>query len=534
MTTSSDAQALIEAAFASKDDQIAQLSERLDNVQAMFAPEDQNWTKLFGGLTEDFPGLSLEQVQDWHAQISEYVVGNPIIKRGVALRHSYIWSKGLNIPGVGSEGKTQAAQERRGRKSKLEAFYGHRNTQAYLTSPEAFNEMETSAATQGVYMLVGDDSSKRILHPITIDEISAILTNPDYKGEVWAYLRVWDAVKPDGTTEPREEWIYTDRFEGVREKSILSGGNKRIKVAQNKTVFDQTFNSQVGWPLGVPDALAAIVWARIYSELMNHGKVMTESLAKFAFKVTQNTKKGADNVGVKMSRGGTGQTAVIGAGNDLQAVSSAGKAYDFNGIRAVAAQVATALEVSIVHLLSDPGAAGSSYGSASNLDLPTKRAMVSRQNIWVSFLKRVFEWATGEDLNITFPPLDDDPYRALQGLALIWNTGLISADEMRGPILEAGGITPIHDKAPDGVLLPNNRDSWERSDIDPKDDPNSVPPTAASPNQGQNLGVSQTSTDKNDLRNDTIGEMLKQFQDEAFLDRLEEIARRIESATGQK
>lgn len=312
----------------------------------------------------------------------------------------------------------------------------------------------------------------------------------------------------------------------MKKDNLASPGGKDVKVNKDKVLFDQTFNSQVGWPLGVPDALAAIVWARIYSELMNHGKVMTESLAKFAFKVVQNSKKGADQVGVKTQRGGSGQTAVVGSGNDLQAVSSAGKSYDFNGIRAVAAQVATALEVSIVHLLSDPGAAGSSYGSASNLDLPTKRAMVSRQNIWLSYLKRVFKWATDEDLNITFPPLDDDPYRALQGLALIWNTGLVAADEMRGPILDAGGITPIHNSAPEGVLLPNNKDSWERADIDPKDGPAT---TAASPDQGvANGSGGASSTDRNDLRTDNLGEMLNSFVNEALLERLESVADRLE------
>src|SRR5690606_15782657 len=113
----------------------------------------------------------------------------------------------------------------------------------------------------------------------------------------------------------------TDRYSGGARKKTIN----KIPVAENKTLFDQTFNSQVGWPLGVPDALAAIVWARIYSEMVNHGKVMTESLAKFAFKATQNTPKGANQVGVKTTTGGAGQTAVMGPTNDLVPLSSAGK-----------------------------------------------------------------------------------------------------------------------------------------------------------------------------------------------------------------
>lgn len=515
---------LVEQAFTQMREENAQLVERLDQVQLMFQVEDQGWTRLFGGLGDDFPGLDLDQLKDWSGQIQEYLVGNPIIKRGSGLRGSYVWSKGVKIPGA------ERAPGKKGTSTKLERFCKDKKTQAYLLSSEANDEMERAAVATGMYLLVGEDRTKKILHPIPIDEIKAIQANPDYKGEVWAYLREWDSIDGQGKTKTQKEWIYTDRFDGTRKQSIKTE-TESIPVAENKTVFDQTFNSQIGWPLGVPDALSAIVWAKIYSELMNHGKVMTESLAKFAFKVTQTSQKGANNVGVKTSRGGAGQTAVIGQGNDLTPLSNAGKAYDFNGIRAVAAMVATALEVSIVHLLSDPGAAGSSYGSASNLDLPTKRAMVSRQNLWASYIERILEWATGdEDVKVTFPPLDDDPYRAVQALALIWNTGLVHEDEMRDPILEMGGITAKHDKAPDGVLLPNNKDSWERADIDPSDEPAT---TAASPDQGQSNGGGGTdSTLNNDTRQDTIGEMLKRFSNEEFLARLEAVAERIEAAKG--
>lgn len=501
------------------------LAERLDNVQMMFKIEDQGWTSLMSSSFDGTAGLDLQQLKDWAKQIEEYLVGNPLIKRGAALRGSYVWSKGVNIPGLTD------SSSRKGRKTDLERFYRDANTQAYLLSPEANDEMERAAISSGTYLLVGDDRKKRIKHPVPISEIAAVLRNPDYAGEVWAYLREWNEYDPDGKAAIKQRWIYTDRFPGTRQGTI-SFNKKPVQVEKNLTIFDQTFNSQIGWPLGVPDALAALVWARIYSELMNHGKVMTESLAKWAFKVTQNTQKGAERAGVKAGHGGAGQTAVVGANNDLTPLSNAGKSYDFNGIRAVAAMVATSLEVSIVHLLSDPGAAGSSYGSASNLDLPTKRAMISRQNLWASYIERILEWATGERLNVSFPPLDDDPYRAVQALALIWNTGLVHEDEMREPILKMGGIKAIHDTAPDNVLLPNNSDSWERNDIDPSGDPAGAPAQAASPDQGQSNGGGGTDSGaKNDLRDDTIGEMLKRFSDEEFISRLESLAERMEAVS---
>lgn len=497
----------------------AQLRESLEQVQMMFKVEDANWTKLFGGIGDDLPGLSLEQLKEWSAQIQEYVVGNPFIKRGSALRTNYTWSKGLNIPGA-------EPTKKRGNKSNLEKFCNHPRTLAYLLSAEANDEMERSAFASGMYLLVGNDSSKTIEHPIPVDEIESVMTNPDYAGEIWAYLRVWDSYDESGKTKPEKAWYYTDRFDGTRKQSIKTGA-ETVKVAKSKTIFDQTFNSQVGWPLGIPDALSAVVWARIYSEMVNHGKVMTESLAKFAFKVTQSTAKGAANVGVKTSKGGGGQTAVLGTNNDLVPLSSAGRVYEFDGLRPIIASVATALEVSVVHLTSDPGTSGSSYGSASNLDLPTKKAVVARQNLWESYIKRILLWATDEAVDVAFPPLDDDIYRAIQSLMLIWNTGTVHPDEIRDAILKLGGLLSKNSKVPDGILIPNNRHSWERSDIDPKDGPAN---TASSGDQGVSNGAGGTEGSGNDIRTDGIGEAITAFQQQNYLDDLRELVERMEAA----
>lgn len=51
---------LVEQAFTQMREENAQLVERLDQVQLMFQVEDQGWTRLFGGLKDDFPGLDLD------------------------------------------------------------------------------------------------------------------------------------------------------------------------------------------------------------------------------------------------------------------------------------------------------------------------------------------------------------------------------------------------------------------------------------------------------------------------------------------
>src|SRR5690606_32685999 len=113
-------------------------------------------------------------------------------------------------------------------------------------------------------------------------------------------------------------------------------------------------NRQVGFTYGIPDALAGLHWTRAYGEVLRYGQIVSESLAKITYKVVQKTQKGAQNVGVKMSSGGVGQTAVIGEGQDIQLVSQSRQSYDFTHAQPLAAMAAAAWNVSIVDLLASP------------------------------------------------------------------------------------------------------------------------------------------------------------------------------------
>jgi hypothetical protein len=154
-----------------------------------------------------------------------------------------------------------------------------------------------------------------------------------------------------------------------------------VEVDKNVTLFDQKFNGQVGWPLGVPDLIAAVAWAKMYSDAMKRGKSMTDAMAQLAFKAVSGLRGGAGQTAAKIAGStGAGNTASMVTGNDLVPLSTAGKGYDFTTLRPIAAMVAAAAQVSTIDLLADPSAAGSSYGSAATLDPPKKRAMVMRQN----------------------------------------------------------------------------------------------------------------------------------------------------------
>lgn len=525
MSDLSEAFQRIESQIAAYSGENEILREELSSVKAMMDADAVGWTAISGIGGQGAPGLSLSTLKSSSAQIREYAVGNPLIKRGLNLRYSYVWSKGVQIPGINEE------TGKRGRKSNLENFYRHPVNQDSIFSDGAHQAMEFAAGTDGCFLLLGEESSK-VVRPIPISEVAGVYVNPEFSGEIWAILREWNP-NPADTTTLRRRWYYSDQFTGVKKQSIQDELGKSIPVDSKHTLIDFWANRQVGWAYGAPDALAAMGYVRQYTELMMNGKTMTDALARFASKVKVGSKAGANNVGVKLGNGGAGQAAVIGEGNEMDIFSAAGKTYDFNGIRPVASLVATALEVSIIHLLSDPGAAGSSYGSASNLDLPTKRAMVARQNLWKSFIERVIKWGAGDELNVAFPSLDDpDPYREAQVVALAWNSGTVHADEVRPRFLEVANLTSRNDKVPEGVLLPNNENSLARRDIDS----DGAATTTASPDQGQSgdiAGTAADSTVKNDTRTDGLGEAISRLANMEMLEKMESLVERMEAAANK-
>lgn len=525
MSDLSEAFQRIESELAAYSGENEILREELDSVRAMMAYDERGWTAISGITGDNSPGLSLRTLKDSSAQIREYAVGNPLIKRGLNLRYSYVWSKGVHIPGVNED------TGKRGRPSNLEKFYRHPVNQDSFFSDSAHQAMEFAAGTDGCFLLLGEEASK-VVRPIPISEIAGVYVNPEFSGEIWAVLREWNP-NPADTTTLRRRWYYSDQFTGTKQKSIKDDLGNSVPVDAKHTLLDFWANRQVGWPYGVPDALAAMGYVRQYTELMMNGKTMTDALARFASKVKVGSKAGANNVGVKLGGGGVGQAAVIGEGNEMDIFSAAGKTYDFNGIRPVASLVATAMEVSIVHLLSDPGASGSSYGAASNLDLPTKRAMVARQNAWRAFIERVIKWGTNEDLNVSFPSLDDpDPYREAQVVALAWNSGTVHADEVRPRFLEVANLVSHNDESPEGVLIPNNENSLARRDIDG----DGAVTTTASPDQGQSgdiPGTAADSTIKNDQRTDNIGEAINRMANMEMIEKMESLVARMEAATNK-
>ncbi|ALJ19500.1 hypothetical protein [Microbacterium sp. No. 7] len=479
--------------------------------------EDRNWTHILGGAHED-GGFQLAELQDISQEIRKAMVRSPIIDRGAQLRHSYVWSKGIKLPDLKPESYGARSGPKSAADRTFEAFEDSIN-QANVFSDTAHEEMERAEYSDGQFFLLGDNKTK-ILRRVPLSQITNLLTNPDFGDEVWAWRRTWTQTDRTGKKVVKNVWYYTDDCP----QPLRDRAKRQIQgdpVDHTQTFIVHAVNRQVGWALGIPDAVAVVAWAKLYSEFLKHGYIMSRALASIAFKATVPSKKGGENAKIQLaSATGAGQ-AVVSAG-ELTSLPTAGRGYDFNSGRPLAAMVATGVQVSIVHLLSDPGAAGSSYGSASNLDLPTKRAVVSRQKSWAAYFQRVLRWMGVENPAVTFPALDEvDLYRELQAIALGWNTGLLHPGEIRERLLDLLDIITDSEKWPEGVMLPNNEKSLARPDVDAD---GTTPPTTAAPDQGARKGTGNSGA--HDLRDDKVGEGLSAMRTEQLLDLiLEQISR---------
>src|SRR5690606_24089592 len=116
----------------------------------------------------------------------------------------------------------------------------------------------------------------------------------------------------------------------------------------------------------------------------------------------------------------------------------------------------------------------------------------------------VLRWMAGEtaakNIKVYFNSLDDgaEVYRHLPAVTLPWLQAVINDHvykELVSDILSVPTLGPT----PDGMLLPNNKDSLTRRDID-KD--GATTGSTANPAQGQSSGLNDSTSAPRDARTD--------------------------------
>ena len=400
---------------------------------AVLAFDDKGWNTV-GGATD---GFTLEELQDAAARIRETSEGNPLLKRGCGLRTSYVFGRGVSFSD---------------QPPRVQKFINSPRNQEVLFSPEAQVINERSHFTDGQFFLLANVATKEFQR-IPFNEITAVVTAPDDSEMVRYYRRTWTRREQELSSGAAKEtqlniWYPADTYtpQGSYVASIQGQ-----RVDRSFVMFASRVNLRAGKVWGVPDALPAVPWAYAYNEYLKDGSRMLKALSMFAWKLKTKTSAGANNAAASIATPSTaGSTAVMGADMDMTAMPR-GNSINLSDGRALGSMVASALEVSVVALLSDPGSSGA-YGTAQTLDVPTIKAMESRQHAWTLFYKRVmtFLGAREDSLNVNWPKIETEPsQRVVQSLVLAYEAGAIWKDELRESVIEALDIPRLHTTAPD-------------------------------------------------------------------------------------
>lgn len=315
------------------------------------------------------------------------IIGNALIKRGVALRTAYIWGQGVTVTirDDGSAGQDVNAV--------WNDFWDEPSNRREFTSSEGQTRYERRLASTGeaFWALPTDRVTGRVwVRRIPAAEIVDRVCDPEDEATVWLYKRVWKAVKIDPktgekTSEDRTTYYPALGFYPIGRPKQWAGDNIRWDAPMRPVIVNQPDED---WR-GVGDVLAALPWAKMDKEFLEDLAVYMRAMTRILAQVT--SKKGPARAAAQAAMAqanGPGSTAVMDPDTSLSLVSKSGAHIDADSHRPLATMVAAALEVPLTMLLGDPGITGA-RATADTLGQPTELMAGLRQNVHDEFFRDV-------------------------------------------------------------------------------------------------------------------------------------------------
>lgn len=402
-------------------------------ASAILAFDDAGWNTVSSATGNG--SFTLDELQKAAARIRETSEGNPLLKRGCGLRTSYIFGRGVEFGNLAP---------------RFQKVFDLPQNQEVLFSPEAQVINERSHFTDGQFFVLGNVSTKGFQR-VPFDQITATVTNPDDAEDVWYFRRTWTRKAQDlGSAKTKETtmnvWYPADTYTPENGRYISRIQDQPVDL--NFRMFASRVNRRAGNIWGLPDAFPALPWAHAYNEYLKDGSRMLKALSMFAWQLKSKTKTGGQNAAAAIATTATaGSTAVVGDSMELSSLPRA-SSVDLGDGRPLGSMVASALEVSVVALLSDPGTSGA-YGTAQTLDVPTLKAMEARQHVWTLFYRRVMNFIGAKDVEINWPKIETEPsQRVAQSLILAYEAGALWEDELRDSLVEALDIKKMRADLP--------------------------------------------------------------------------------------
>lgn len=415
-----------------------------------YLTRDQNWRAIVAIGERDFTVQGMRQIR---AICRLSAISNSLIKRGLSLRSAYVHGQGVEIAARANGKNHDGEQDVQAAVNGFLTDTG--NVRAY-TGAGARDRLERTLGTDGEFFLalftrpMTGDVQVRV---VNADEITEIITNPDDSSDPWYYRRVWVESRYDGDrpVQVQREQFYpcVDYRPAVRPKAIGA-----IPVAWDSPVLHVDVNRPGHWQRGIPDAHAAINWARAYKTYLEQWATLMSSLSRFAWRSTAAGSKQAQAIRGKVAAAAphpneTGPNAVGGmaitaADQTIEAIPKSGATIDSGSGRPLAMMVAAALDVPVTMLLADPGQTGA-RAVAKTLDPPMQLAMQQRREVWIAADQRVLRYIITESVRaprgLLKGTLIRDRWRDQEILTLAGNTD--DTIEIVYPVVDDTTVTEV-------------------------------------------------------------------------------------------
>lgn len=383
-------------------------------AELQLALEDKGWLALSINAAQEFSRDGLARAAGLCRILA---VSNPLIKRGLALRHAYVWGQGVEV---------SAADQ--GVADLVAAF--NDAAEASLTGSQAREELERALGTDGnVFLALFTNPLTGKVKPrsIPFEEIAERVCNPDDRDEPWFFLRRWSSYEIDQTgrrqTTLNEAYYPAVGYRPRQRWKMLDD----VEIMWDAPMVHVSVNRLDGWDFGVGDAYAAMSWARAYKEFLSDWARLAKSLSRFAWRVSGGTRSKAQAAAAKIRTAqathadAAGATAAMTSDATLEAIPKSGATIDADSGKPLAGMVAAAMGVPVTMLLADPGQTGA-RAVAETLDEPTRLEMQNRRSLWTATLRTIYDYVVDQAIKAPRGPLSGtvlwDPFEDREVITL--------------------------------------------------------------------------------------------------------------------
>ncbi len=397
------------------------ISSGLSQSMLNLRREDVGWSVMSG--SSDGDNLMTLQVIQQHSERAKHLAAlNPLVKRGITVRNAYMFTDGAIVTGP-----TTATKER--------------NYEEALSMLARVRD-EATFITSGTVIYLAH-KGRRELSPVSLDRVSAVARSAEARGlnDIYAIK-----IAPLETGEP-PQWYVVD---GKDWREVAVDGDPTVTSREYRVVYE-CVNRADDETYGKPDLMGALYYAQAYKEYLESAYIMAKALARIAYKVTSANARQQRAVSSKMSgTAGVGDTASLGFGQDLEAVSKSGAGIDFSAASPLASMISAALDIPLSVLLTD-GSAGGRQGAEAALEDPTFKTFDLRREVHANLIRKLGK-AIGEDWEFKYGSINNDQiHRRIQSIVLALENGLLWPEEARSAVQQ---VLRVQESKPTSEMPP--------------------------------------------------------------------------------